>query len=60
MTSKGVKKPSVPIANDTSGGSGVSSLKRDVRCNTVPSPPSVTQKSTSALHIAKSSLSAGH
>lgn len=60
MTSKGVKKPSVPIANDTSGGSGVSSLKRDVRCSTVPSPPSVTQKSTSALHIAKSSLSAGH
>ena len=48
VTSKGVRKPSVPIAKLTSGGSGVSSEKSDVRCSTVPSPPSVTQKSTSA------------
>lgn len=49
-TSKGVRKPRVPMAKETTGGRGVSSANREVRCSTVPSPPSDTQKSTSAAH----------
>ena len=38
------------MAKETTGGSGVSSAKREVKCSTVPSPPNDTQKSTSAAH----------
>ena len=47
-TSNGVRKPSVPIANDATGGRGWSCQNSEVRWSTVPSPPSATQKSTSA------------
>lgn len=43
--SKGVRKPSVPMANAMTGGSAASDRNRDAVCSTVPSPPSVTQKS---------------
>lgn len=46
--SNGVRKPSVPIAKDAIGGSGSSSVNSDAIWSTVPSPPRVTQKSTSA------------
>lgn len=35
---KGVKKPSVPMAKEMTGGSGSSSVNRLARCSTVPSP----------------------
>ena len=47
--SKGVRNPSVPILKLMTGGKGVSSTKREVRCSTVPSPPRDMQKSTSAM-----------
>ncbi len=43
------------MANDMTGGSGSSSSKRLAKCNTVPSPPSVTQKSTSWMSGSKAS-----
>ena len=43
--SNGVRNPSVPIAKAVTGGSAASCLKSDAVCSTVPSPPSVTQKS---------------
>lgn len=48
VTSKGVKKPRVPMAKLTTGGSGSSATKREARCRTVPSPPNVIQRSTPA------------
>ena len=47
-TSKGVRKPRVPMLKLITGGKGVSSTNREVRCSTVPSPPRLMQKSTAA------------
>ena len=49
-TLKGVRNPRVPIAKDTTGGNGSSASNSDAKCSTVPSPPSVMQKSTSVGH----------
>lgn len=41
------------MAKATTGGSGSSATNRLVRCSTVPSPPSVMQKSASACKVLK-------
>lgn len=48
---KGVRKPSVPMAKEMTGGSGASSEpNREARCSTVPSP--VGQKGRDAANDA--------
>lgn len=42
---KGSKKPSVPVLNDKTGGTGPVG-KSDAVCKAVPSPPKVIAKST--------------